>query len=499
MSETTILGALAAHAAARPDDVALVAEDASLDWSALRDAVLSFAGALDAGGVAVGDRVAIIAGNSAAAVTAYLGAVAAGATAVPMPVSATPDVLARMLADCAPAATVTDTAGRGLVKQPTGVGFSVDGAAGPWQEPDADPLPAARDVTGDTGFNIIYSSGTTGLPKGILHDHAMRNAQAARGLFAIGASSKMLLSTPLYSNATLMPLLSTIFHGGRVNMMRRFDTARWLEIAERERITHTMLVPVQYRRILLHEDFARRNLSAFEVKQSTGASLDTTLKERIIDEWPGRFLEVYGQTEGGPTAILEAAEHPDKLHTVGRPAEGVTIRIVDENGRDVAQGETGEIVGRSSLMMQGYWRRPDADAEIRWIGPDGHLYHKPGDLGAFDEDGFLVIKGRSKDVIISGGVNVYPADLEAVLCAHDAVAEAAVIGVPSEDWGETPLAIVTLRDGHEAGSDDLRDWANARVGKTQRLSRVSVRESLPRSSVGKVLKAELRAPFWPDA
>ncbi|MGR3661699.1 MAG: class I adenylate-forming enzyme family protein [Paracoccaceae bacterium] len=146
--------------------------------------------------------------------------------------------------------------------------------------------------------------------------------------------------------------------------------------------------------------------------------------------------------------------------------------------------------------MKGYWRRPDADAEIQWHAPDGHLYHRSGDLGAFDKDGYLVLKGRSKDVIISGGFNIYPADLEAVLREHEAVADAAVIGVPSKDWGESPLAIVILKDGEDLDPVVLKEWTNVRIGRMQRLTGVEFVETLPRSSLGKVLKADLMAPYW---
>lgn len=278
--------------------------------------------------------------------------------------------------------------------------------------------------------------------------------------------------------------------------MRKFEAGEWLEIAERERTTHTMLVPVQYRRIVMHPDFATRDLSAFQVKQSTSAPFDAALKQKIIEQWPGRLVEIYGLTEGGVTAVLDATTSPEKLHTVGKPAAGVHIRIVDAQGNDVPDGETGEVIGRSTLMMKGYWRRPDADAEIQWHAPDGHLYHRSGDLGAFDKDGYLVLKGRSKDVIISGGFNIYPADLEAVLREHEAVADAAVIGVPSKDWGESPLAIVILKDGEDLDPVVLKEWTNVRIGRMQRLTGVEFVETLPRSSLGKVLKADLMAPYW---
>lgn len=496
-----ILPALARNAALHPDDIAITSDDGRLTWRALNTAVLQIAGTLVADGIRPGDRIAIIARNGITTLSAYFAAVAAGAVAVPMPISATPEVLGRLIGDCEPAATFADADGRAILgTPPAGLLYAIDTPDGPWHAPDTGPaLAAAMDMPDDALFNIIYSSGTTGTPKGIVHDHRVRNAQAARSLFTIGPDSMMLLSTPLYSNTTLMPLLLAVVHGARVHLMRKFDAGEWLRIAETERTTHTMLVPVQYRRIILHPNFASRDLGAFQVKQSTSAPFDAALKARIIKEWPGRLVEIYGLTEGGVSAILDATVSPDKLHTVGRPAAGNVIRIVDPTGNDLPDGETGEIVGRSGLMMRGYWRRPDADAEIQWKAPDGHLYHRSGDLGAFDTDGYLVLKGRSKDVIISGGFNIYPADLESVLREHNAVADAAVIGVPSDDWGESPLAIVILKEGVEIDPLILKDWANAKIGRMQRLVGVEFVGSLPRSSLGKVLKADLMAPYWAKA
>jgi long-chain acyl-CoA synthetase len=494
----TVLTALARHAVQRPDETAITSDNSKFSWAELNQSILSIAGTLSCYGVKRGDRVAIIARNGITTVSAYFAAIAAGAVAVPMPISATPDVLERLIKDCDPSATFTDRDGRAILgTPPAGALFAIDEPAGPWAACDTEPpLSRALDMPDDAPFNIIYSSGTTGVPKGIVHNHGMRNAQAARSLFDIGADSMMLLSTPVYSNTTLMPLMSALLHGSRVHLMRKFDAGEWLHIAETERATHTMLVPVQYRRIVQHPDFATRDLSAFEVKQSTSAPFDASLKDKIIKEWPGRLVEIYGLTEGGVTAILDAAASPDKLHTVGKPAAHNIVRIVDADGNDLPDGETGEVVGRSPLMMTGYWQRPDADAEIQWQAPDGHLYHRSGDLGAFDEDGYLVLKGRSKDVIISGGFNIYPADLESVLRGHEAVADAAVIGVPSEDWGESPLALVVLKDDADIDPLVLKDWANAKIGRMQRLIGVELVGDLPRSSLGKVLKADLMAPYW---
>ena len=180
-------------------------------------------------------------------------------------------------------------------------------------------------------------------------------------------------------------------------------------------MTHTMLVPVQYQRIMAREDFARFDLSAFRVKFSTSAPFAAALKRDVLKRWPGGLIEYYGMTEGGGTCVLLAHERPDKLHTVGSPAPLCDIRIIDEHGRECAPGEAGEVVGHSTAMMTGYHRLSALTAAAEWFDGDGKRFIRTGDIGRFDEDGFLVLMDRRKDMIISGGFNVYPSDIEAIL------------------------------------------------------------------------------------
>jgi acyl-CoA synthetase (AMP-forming)/AMP-acid ligase II len=212
----------------------------------------------------------------------------------------------------------------------------------------------------------------------------------------------------------------------------------------------------------------------------------------VLERWPGRLIDVYGMTEGGGACLLEADLHPDKLHTVGKPAPGHDIRLIDDEGREAAQGEAGEIVGHSAASMTGYHNQPAKTKEAEWFDASGRRFIRTGDIGRFDEDGFLVLLDRKKDMIISGGFNVYPSDLEAVLKQHGQVAEAAVIGVPSETWGETPVGFVVPKGNSPIGENDLLRWANERLGKMQRLAALHFVDALPRSPIGKVLKRELR-------
>jgi acyl-CoA synthetase (AMP-forming)/AMP-acid ligase II len=253
-----------------------------------------------------------------------------------------------------------------------------------------------------------------------------------------------------------------------------------------------MLVPVQYQRLLAHPQFDRFDLSSYRMKFSTSAPFAAALKADALKRWPGELVEYYGMTEGGGTCILDARAWPDKLHTVGRPAEGHDIRLIDEQGVAVATGEIGEVVGHSAGMMTGYHGHPDKTREAEWFDPQGKRFIRTGDVGRFDADGFLTLVDRKKDMLISGGFNVYPSDLEAVLRRHARVLEASVVGMPSVQWGETPVAFVVLKDGPPLGADALLQWANDQLGRTQRLSRLHFLDALPRSAIGKVLKRELR-------
>ena len=502
---------IAAHAQARPHDIAFQVDEHTADWKTLDTRIGQVARALAHSGVRRGDRVAILGAASLPYVECLFGTVAAGGCVVPLPMSASVDTLQALLADCDArmlfldpnAGEVADRlaallAGNGGLQLVT---FGANGLGGDayaaWRSNGerGGPLPLG---TAEDAFNIIYSSGTTGLPKGIVHSHGMRQRQATRKGF-YSPEARTLLSTPMYSNTTIVPMLGTVAHGGTCILMRKFDAGGFLALAAAQRASHTMLVPVQYQRIMAHPDFARSDLSALVLSQSTGAPMDLDLKRGILQRWPGRFLEVYGLTEGGVTCLLDARAHPDKLATVGKPAAGSEVFLIDETGRRLPAhqaGVTGEVVGRSPYMMAGYHNRPEATALMRWHDDEGQVYHRSGDIGRFDADGFLTLLDRIKDVIISGGHNIYAADLEAVLARHADVLEAAVIGVPSADWGETPLALVIARPGAVIDATALRDWVNTQVGKTQRLSAVELRGELPRSAVGKLSKKELRAPYW---
>ncbi len=488
----TIAECIRRHALDRPAALALADDATSLSYAELDALMDRVAAALQRDGLASGEAIALCATPSVAQAVVFLGALRAGVVVAPLAPGSTPASLERMLADAQARKLFVDAGTAGdfaSVELPmTRLDADLDG----WLAPPG-LAPRSVDIQPDSPFNIIYSSGTTGEPKGIVQPHGMRWAHVRRGVpYGYGPGAVTLLATPLYSNTTLVVFFPSLAFGAQVVLMPKFDALGYLQLAERVRATHTMLVPVQYQRLMAHERFDDVDLSAFRMKFCTSAPFSAALKADVLKRWPGGLVEFYGMTEGGGTCLLEAHVHPDKLHTVGRPAPGTDMRLIDENGCELPSGATGEVVGHSPGMMVGYHRRPEATREAEWLDATGKRFIRTGDVGRFDADGFLILLDRRKDMIISGGFNIYPSDLEAQLREHPAVADAAVVGVPSAQWGETPVAFVVRREAHVDAPEALRDWLNARVGKTQRLAALHLVDELPRSAIGKVLKRELR-------
>jgi acyl-CoA synthetase (AMP-forming)/AMP-acid ligase II len=486
----------------RPDAIAVVFEGERISYRQFWSRVARVGNMLRALGIGPGDKVATVAGNSVQLLETYWAVPTIGATLVPLSPLLLPAGLASLLHDSDARCLVTQRSMLPVLREirtelPPNV-LVIDGG-----EPgfgDYRALAAIQpetlvpaEVTANDLFNIMYTSGTTGLPKGIMHTHFVRSMYCAlMGMaFRMTPESRTLHTGAIVFNGAFVTMMPAFHLGGTYILHRQFDPEATIAAIEAERVTHVMLVPAQIVALLGSPRFDPARLASLECILSLGAPLLQRHKDRLNAALPGRFYELYGLTEGFVT-ILDRDDAVRKSGSVGIPPPFYRIRIVRDDGTDAAPGEIGEIVGRGPILMTGYYKRPDLTSQaIR----DGWLYS--GDMGYLDGDGYLYLVDRKKDMIDSGGVKVYPRDIEEIAARHPDVREVAVLGIPHEKWGETPLAAVILREGATVTAVALRDWINDRVGaRYQRVSEVVLMTDFPRSAAGKTLKRELRDPYW---
>lgn len=465
------------------------------------------ANALVALGLRKGDVLGIILPNCTELLEVYRAAALLGLVAVPLSPLLRARAIATLLRDSEAVATIAAADLTGTLDEvrathpelcPAGWVLVGGSAAGVYRdyatlagESDEEPPPVPP-IDGADVYNIIYSSGTTGEPKGIVHDHRIRALYGSlfASAFRFTPESVVMHAGSLVFNGAFVTLMPAWLLGCTYVLQQSFDPTEFIETVEHEGVTHVMMVPSQIAAVLDAPDFSARRLRSLRMLCSVGAPWHREHKERMLEALPASLYELYGLTEGFIT-ILDSTDFAAHMDSVGVPIPFSEMRIVGDDAEDLPAGEVGEIVGRGPLLMRGYHGRPDLTS--RTI-VDGWLY--TGDAGCVDGDGFLHLVDRRKDVIISGGVNIFPRDIEEVAARHASVREVAVFGVPHERWGEVPVAQVVLRAGADDSREALRDWINERVGaRYQRLHDVVIADDLPRGVTGKTLKRVLRDEY----
>ena len=494
------------HAHFRPHATAVVFGNERLNYAQFGARVARAANLLRSFGIGRGDKVATVLGNSREALELIWAVPAVGAALVPLSPLLMPTGLETLLRDSEAKCLVSQRSMLPTLKAIhadlapllPGRVLLIDGVWGDFGDYGA--LTAAQPdafvpelCTPDDLFNIMYTSGTTGLPKGIMHSHYVRSMYCLlmAAAYRMTPESRTLHAGAIVFNGAYVTLMPTFYLGATYVLLPQFDPDATIAAIERERITHIMLVPTQIIAILASEQYWPERLATLECIVSLGAPLLQEHKDRLNADLPHRFYELYGCTEGFVT-ILDRDDAVRKSGSVGRPTQFFEMRIVDANGSDVPPREVGEIIGRGPIRMQGYYKRPDLTSQaVR----DGWIY--TGDVGYTDEDGYLYLVDRMKDMIDSGGMKVYPRDVEEIVAHHPEIREVAVFGVPHDKWGETPLAAVILREGSTATATELCEWINARVAaRYQKVSSVVVMQDFPRSAACKTLKREMREPYW---
>ncbi|MDX6581845.1 MAG: long-chain acyl-CoA synthetase [Solirubrobacterales bacterium] len=479
------------------DQVAVKLDEIELTYGQLEAASSGVANLLAGMGVEAGDRVGIMLPNVPYFPVVYYGVLKLGAVVVPMNVLLKKREVGFYLTDpeakvlfawheFAEAAEAGATeAGTELILVEPGEFEDLIGE----QEHTFETVDRDDD---DTAV-ILYTSGTTGTPKGaeLTHSNLIRNVELAGDLFGLDPGAVILGALPLFhSFGQTCGLNTSVRNGGCLTLIPRFDPAKALEIIQRDGVQVFQGVPTMYAAMLNHPDREDYDTGSLEVCASGGSAMPVEVMKAFEDAFGCKVLEGYGLSETSPVASFNHPDRESKPGSIGTPLEGVEMKVVDDDGNEVPQGEPGEILIRGHNVMKGYWNRPDATAEA--ISDDG--WFASGDMATIDEDGYFFIVDRKKDLIIRGGYNVYPREIEEVIYEHPAVREAAVIGVPHDELGEEVGAAVALKEGEQATEDEIRAHCKEQVAAYKYPRVVWFVDELPKGPTGKILKREIEAP-----
>ena len=501
-----------------PDNTATIFDGQRQTYRQLGRRVRSLARALNELGVKPGDRVAIYQLNCSQFLETVYACFEIGAVIVPLNTRLAADELVFIINDAECSAFITDSSLQPLAAtfkdRLNGIQYFIAIGGGKAfsdyetliaEHADDNSLPATDDGSSDEQLaGLFYTSGTTGLPKGVMlsHRNLWMNALHTLAVRAPEPNLNFLHAAPMFHLATFPAVINVTVNGGTHTILQRFDLKAMMELIENAKVTSTVLVPTMVNFLIHHPDFSKHDLSSLRRITYGAAPMPVELLKRAMKLLPNaEFGQGYGQTESSP--LLTSLPHEDhitegeerltrRLASCGRPVAGVEIEIQKDDGAFAQPGEVGEVIARGPNVMMGYWKRPEETAATL---RDGWLH--TGDMAVADEDGYIYLVDRKKDMIISGGENVYSTEVENIVYQHPAVREAAVIGVPDDKWGEAVTAIVTIKPGALLTETGLIEFCSARLADYKVPKRVELREGeLPKSGTGKILKKELREPYW---
>ena len=503
-----------------PDKTAIVFEGRKYTFNQLNDRVNRLANALLNLGVTKGQRVAMLQVNCNQCVEAYFAAAKIGAIYLPMNFRAKGDELTYILNNAEASTLFAGERYTGLVKsvmpnlasmrhfislesKQAGMLYYEDMmASSPAEEP-------VTEIDDDDTTILMYTAGTTGFPKGVMLSHnsfalyAMENITPADPEL----EERNILTVPLYHIAGIQAMMAAIYGGRTLIIERQFEPKEWMELVEREKANRAMMVPTMLKQLIDHPDFGKHDLSSLKVITYGAASMPLETIKRTLALFPGvSFINAFGQTETASTITTlgpedhlirgdENEEEKEKklkrLSSIGKPMPDVEMKVVDEESNELHTGEVGEILARGPRVMTGYWKDKEKTESI--IDKDGWVH--TGDMGYIDEDGYFFLAGRATNMIIRGGENISPEEVEAVLHTYPKIEEAAVIGVPDEEWGEQPRAVVVLKKGEKATPEEIIEYCRAKLTSFKRPRSVLFVDELPRNTMGKVLTRELREKY----
>ncbi len=504
-----LIGEVLAEAAARyPDKVAIVEGVRRVRYAELDRAANRFANALLAAGAAKGEVVAMLSGNRVEYPVFLFGAARSGCIGAHLSVRYTGDDLRYVIDRCdittvfvhadflANVASVRDALPS--LKRVVVFGGPAGDGCQSWDDflGDAGDAPPPVELTETDPFCLTFTGGTTGFPKAVLVDHRARvsASQGAWAKFELTPDDVLAQVTPLFHVAGLFSwYLTGVVGGCGFVFMPGWDAAGFIDLVQAEQITAGFMVPTQVGAMLQDPAFDKAKLASLRYMNFGGSAMPVAVLHRLHEQFPDMvIIEHYGQSEVGAACFRPPEMALAKPTSVGIPFPNVELAILDAEGKPLPDGESGEVAVRGPALMREYYRDPEQTAAV--VTADGFL--KTGDVGYRDEDGYLVLVDRSKDVIISGGENIYPTEIENALYKHEAVRECAVFGIPDDRWGEVPAAHIVLNDGMGPTDQELIDFVAARIPRHKRPRVVKFVDVLPKTAVGKIQKNVIRAPYW---